>query len=324
MSHVRGHIDGVNDEAYGVAPTTTTLPPPPPASNQSFLDPAAQAAFAQGLAYGGTLGQESFLRPVGVAGRTYIDPITGQPGFAQGLFYEGMQSELLFGTTSPEILGYDELLVEMRDAAVSGGFLKKSDLPPIGETNDKFNAFIDQVFARANENTPTKPEQEQIKTQSMLSDPRAQQFFLYRKLLSDATADILDKPPTIEVTPYIAPDPVSMKQSVKAYMRQRLGREASENEMRNLAALLANEYKLQYQNQIANEIANTQLIPINNVSNVDMDEAMTQYDPQANFVEQFENMYENDINFVERKAAERASFAQFRKSISAGEDFMSG
>ena len=55
-----------------------------------------------------------------------------------------------------------------------------------------------------------------------------------------------------------------------------------------------------------------------------MDEAMTQYDPQANFVEQFENMYENDINFVERKAAERASFAQFRKSISAGEDFMSG
>ena len=107
-------------------------------------------------------------------------------------------------------------------------------------------------------------------------------------------------------------------------MRQRLGREASDAEMTNLAALLANEYKLQYQNQIEQELANTQFIPVNNVSNVDIDQTLTQYDPQANFVEQFENMYENDIDFVERKAAERASFAQFRKSISAGEDFMSG
>ena len=50
MSHVRGHIDGVNDEAYGV---TSSPPPttPPPGSNQSILDPAAQQAFAAGLAY---------------------------------------------------------------------------------------------------------------------------------------------------------------------------------------------------------------------------------------------------------------------------------
>ena len=287
-------------------------------------DNSIQEQIIAGLAGLSGLGGNSYMQPIGTPGRTYIDPVSGKPSFAEGLFFEGMQNELLFGTTSPEILGYDETINAMRDAAVQGGFLKKSDLPPIGQTNDKFNVFVNQVFARANELTPTGPEQEQIKARSGLTDPRMQQLFLYKTLLDDAVADVLAKPPTIEVTPYIAPDPASMKQSVKAYMRQRLGREASDAEMTNLAALLANEYKIQYQNQIEQELANTQFIPVNNVSNVDIDQTLTQYDPQANFVEQFENMYENDIDFVERKAAERASFAQFRKSISAGEDFMSG
>lgn len=319
MSHVTGHIDGVNDEAYGISTTTTTVP-----SAATTPDAAVQQAIVEGLAGLAGLGETSNLRPIGSTGRTYIDPSTGQPQFVEGLFYEGMQNELFFGTVSPEVLGFNDLLLEVRDAAVSGGFLKKSDLPPIGETNAKLDAFINQVFGRANENTPTAAEQNLIKTNSGITDPKLQQLYLYRKVLSEAIDDVLENPPTIEVTPYIAPDPASMKQSVKAYMRQRLGREASDSEMRNLAALLANEYKLQYQNSIQNEVANTQLIPLNNIQDLDVDSELTSYDPQANFIDKFETMYANDIDFVDRKAAERASFAQFRKSIAAGADFMSG
>lgn len=321
MSHLPGHIDGKNDEQYNV--TTTTVPPAAP--SETNPDPYADYIAGVVAETVGAMTENSGLRPIGEGGRVVVDAQTGEPTFVQGLFYEGMQNELLFGNLSPELQIYNDVLTDIRDAAVQGGFLKKSDLPPVGETNDKLNAFINHVFARANELTPTVAEQTAImdKLGPNVSDG-VKRLYLYRTVLMDATADILENPPTIEVTPYIAPDPTAMKQSVKAYMRQKLGREASENEMRNLAALLSNEYKLQYENQIKNEIANTEFIPINNVENLDVDGELTSYDPQAAFVEKFENMYANDIDFVERKAAERASFAQFRQAIAAGQDFMSG
>jgi len=318
MSHLPGHIDGKNDEQYNV--TTTTVPPAALPDED-----AQQSAFDIAAAMIGAMTEDSGLQPIGEGGRVVIDAQTGEPTFVQGLFYEGMQNELLFGNLSPELQIYNDVLIDIRDAAVQGGFLKKSDLPPVGETNDKLNAFINHVFARANELTPTVAEQKAIMDQLGPDvSEGVKRLYLYRNVLMDATADILENPPTIEVTPYIAPDPTAMKQSVKAFMRQKLGREASENEMRNLAALLSNEYKLQYENQIKNEIANTEFIPINNVENLDVDGELTSYDPQAAFVEKFENMYANDIDFVERKAAERASFAQFRQAIAAGQDFMSG
>ena len=273
-------------------------------------------------AVAGLGGDTAGMQPIGTPGRTYLDD-TGNPAFTPALFYDGMQDELLYGSTSPELIFYDELLQSIRDAAVAGGFLKASDLPPVGERNEKLDRFINVVFARANEIVPNQAQQELIKQTSGFTDPKDQALYLYKRVLSDALDNVMIEPPNIEVTPYLAPDPQALKQSVKSYMRQRLGRDASEAEMRNLTAVLAGEYKLQYENQIQNEIQNTEFIPINS-QNIEVSEDLTNYDPQANFVEQFENMYENDINFVERKAAERASFAQFRKSISAGEDFMSG
>tara|TARA_R100000458_G_scaffold45302_1_gene43523 strand:- start:7752 stop:8627 length:876 start_codon:yes stop_codon:yes gene_type:complete len=273
-------------------------------------------------AVAGLGGDTAGMQPIGVPGRTFIDE-TGQPGFTPAMFYDGMQNELLYGTISPEIINYDELLQAVRDAAVAGGFLKASDLPPLGEQNEKLDRFINIVFARANEIVPDKATQNIIMETSGFTDPKDKALYLYKRVLTDALENVMLEPPKIEVTPYLAPDPQALKQSVKGYMRQRLGRDASDAEMRNLTAILAGEYKLQYQNQIQNEIANTEFVPVNS-TNIEVNEDLTNYDPQANFVEQFERLYENDISYVDRVAAERASFAQFRQALSQGANFMAG
>jgi hypothetical protein len=107
---------------------------------------------------------------------------------------------------------------------------------------------------------------------------------------------------------YLKPDPKALSQGVKKSIREQLGREPTDDEMRELASMLAGEYKDQYSAVVAGARAEyDQRVELYQSGDYEAGKPtygegaeVQDVDPTAGFVELFEDKFSGELDLIRR------------------------